>query len=145
MVNLVERKQILSWASVWFWIKYNSWSSSLLFPLRTPLPTSHRPKEVFSWDCLSAKNWAHMEMFIPQGQSFSTQALLTFGARWCFVAWGSSMNYRMFSGITCHYPWDASSTLSPVVTSQTVSRHCLMSPWVNCLRPTVLGGCIPSS
>lgn len=61
-------------------------------------------------------------------QSFSTAALLTFGA-WCSLSWHSGALSCACRIITGYYSLDASSTaLSPVVTTKSVSRQCPMSP-----------------
>lgn len=52
----------------------------LLFPLRTPLPTSHRPEKKFHAEIVSLPKIGHIWKCLFLKGSFSTQALLTFWA-----------------------------------------------------------------
>ena len=60
------------------------------------------------------------------GRGFSVSALLTLRARWCLV-WGLSCVLSDVQHVLGLYVLAASS-ISPGVTTKTVSRHCQMSP-----------------
>lgn len=75
------------------------------------------------WGGLYSK--AASEPTLPSSLTLSTIDIL---GGWLFVG-GCFGGCRMFGNTPGLHPWDATSTLSPTVTTKLVSRYCQMSPF----------------